>query len=436
MASIVELKNLTLQHRQLIQQILHLTPVSNFNDQQKKESFEFYKVENQYIYLPLTIASAIFGAPIFNFTKINLDFTGKLRDYQIPVFEQSIKLLDKNNCCILGLHPGFGKTAIAARIACEYQLLTVILVPRIPIARQWVNTFEQYTTAKIWFVGENKVDDYNVIICMDQRWSKIESSIRKQVGLLVIDEAHMFCTVGHVDALLAFQPKYIIAETATLERDDELHQMIYALTGEEGIFIETTKKFTVKKILTNTKVKRKLNYQGKTDYLKLVHDTLFNDRRNDIICNIVRHHPDHSILILTSLVDHVALLYNQLKDSESCEFLCGKKQDYKDSRVLIGTTHKIGTGFDQASSCRDFKGTQFNLLILVCSIKKYQMLVQNVGRVLRSDSPTIYHFVDEDAIYHNHWALCQRWYKKRNALITTFSTPLIIDLNKNFMLYK
>src|SRR4029079_15497512 len=372
MSCIINLTDLTLQHRQLIQQILHLTPLANFNDQQKKESFEFYQIIGSTIHLPFMIAASIFNIVPnrHDFTQINIDFTGTLRDYQIPVFAQALKLLEKNSACILGLATGLGKSILAARIACQLKLLTVVMIPRFTIATQWVNTFEMYTNAKIWFVGENKVDDYDIIVCMDQRWSKINESIRKKVGLLVIDEAHMFCTVGHVNALLAFQPKYIVAETATLERDDELHQMIYALTGEEGIFIETTKLFNVKKILTNTKVKRKNNYQVKTDYLKLVHDTLFDSRRNDIICNIVKHHPTFSILILTSLVDHVALLYDRLKDTESCEYLCGKKQDYKDSRVLIGTTHKIGTGFDQASSCRDFKGVKFNLLILVCSIKK------------------------------------------------------------------
>jgi hypothetical protein len=173
------------------------------------------------------------------------------------------------------------------------------------------------------------------------------------------------------------------------------------------------------KIITNTKPFRKFNRMGNIDWTSLVQNTLMDERRNDIIFNIISKNLNHKILILTALKDHATLLYDGLVNRKiSCDFLCGTKKGYIDSNVLIGTTSKIGTGFDPATSCPTYQGTPFDLLLLVCSIKKYSMLVQNIGRVFRSDFPTVMHFVDDDDIYKGHWYKARKWYLARGATIT------------------
>ena len=440
MSVAINISSLTYDQINYLENLLHMIPVQNIHDKKIINPIDFISIINQTIFIPYMIASTILPTiPNINntFIKTPLIFTATLRDNQIPVYNEALEQLKTYGTTTLALDPGFGKTILGARFTIEIGLLTVVLMHRETLTTQWKTTYEKSTNAIVWIVELGNTippPNYNVIICMDTRWHKIPDDIRSKVGLLIIDEAHAFCTPSHVNCLLAFQPAYIIAESATLERDDEMHNMIYAICGTHGVYREQEKQYTVTKIITNFVPLRKMNRMKKTDWTKLVRDTLMNPRRNDIICNLAIHHKEDSILILTSLIDHVHILYNTLKNIDSCDYLCGNKKSYKDCRILIGTTHKLGVGFDQETFCKDFSGNKFKILILVCSIKKYSMLIQIIGRI-RHISPNIIILVDSDPIYLNHWRKIHNWFKKRDANIISHNiNQLTIDLTKNILL--
>jgi hypothetical protein len=413
-----------------IRSYLCLTPKviqNKYNRNAVTDPIIFYQYIDQTIHLPMSFAQKLLSINNDNnkFAKTGLTFTGKLRDYQIDVEEEAWKQMETYRSTTLSLYPGFGKTILGAKLASRTQLLTVILVTNTILLGQWKKTFEDNTNAKVWIVGENHPPEKcNVIICMDTRYKQISSEIRNMVGILIIDEAHLFCTPTRVGALLAFHPKYVIIESASLERDDELESMIYAIAGTHNILRLSEKPFTVYKVITNIKPERKKNKIGGVDFLKLQQATLFDERRIEIILNMIKINLNFKILILTSLVDHALLLHNKLDALKiSCDYLCGSKKGYSDSNVLIGTMSKIGTGFDPATSCPNYKGSPFDLLFLVSSIKKESMLVQNVGRCFRADFPTVMHFVDDDDIYKNHWYRAKKWYTKRNGTVIEYKCP-------------
>lgn len=393
---------------------------SRYNGAGGKEPILFYFLENGILHLPYLYAAALYQIiPNIDrpFPQPQWQFSGSLRDRQIPVEAEAWQQLEERGTSILGLYPGFGKTIMGAKLASRVGLITCVLVHREILTGQWRHTFEKVTNARTWIVGEpNPPSTCDVIICMDTRWNKIPPATRDAVGFLIVDEAHAFCTPSHVSCLLSFHPKYILAETATLLREDGMHAMIYAMCGTHGVFRETDIPFKVVKVNTRTKPERVMNRQGGVNWTELVKNTLFDQRRNDIILDLVTSRPDSTILILTSLVDHVNLLYHRLRElGVSCDYMAGNRKNYSDCRVLVGTLSKIGTGFDQETACPDFSGRRFDTLILACSIKKYQMLVQNVGRAFRSEYPTILHLVDDDNIYKNHWYLCRKWYLLHNG---------------------
>ena len=386
----------------------------------------FYTFIDGVIHLPYLFASSMFkiipNIHIHYPTTI-CKFTGTLRDYQIPLVEEAWEYMETLGTCILGLPPGYGKTVLGAKLAIKSGLITCILVHREILTTQWKNTFESFTDSKVWIVGEkNPTPPFDVIVCMDTRWDKIPKVMRDSIGFIIIDEAHTFCTHGRVNCLLAFHPKYILAESATLERDDNLHTMIYAMCGDHGVYRVRNEPFTVIKVNTGVKPERRLNKMGTIDWSALVKSSLFNERRNKIISNLVAENGEKHILILTSLVAHAKFLYKELLDTgESCDFMCGKRNSYDNCRVLVGTISKISTGFDPSALCSDFMGNHFNMLILCCSIKKYSLLEQSVGRCFRVDNPTIYHLVDNDSIFKSHWQKAQRWYRTRKGQITEYT---------------
>jgi len=443
MAYSIPLSKLSQDQKEFIRKMLFLQPevpfmkskFSRFSNDSTPPIL-FFHIEDDIVHLPFLFAGSLLKiCPNLDlpFPKTSLEFKGSLRDYQIPVVKTAAEQLQRFGTSTLGLYPGFGKTIIGMKLAAIPQLLVCILVHREVLTMQWKKTAMDvtritqlddkgnlvYTDPRVWIVGEkNPPVLCDVIICMDTRTHLIPKALKDAIGFLIIDEAHAFCTPSHVQCLLTFHPQYILAETATLERDDNMHTMIQAIVGTHAINKETDKPFTVMKVNTNVKPERKMNKQGTLDYTALVRDTLFNERRNKIIIDLVLANKDKTIIILTSLVDHVMLLYNKLKELQvECAYMCGNTKNYKDSNVLVGTTSKIGTGFDSATVSTDYRGRPFELLILACSIKKYSMLVQNVGRCFRSKDPYVMHLVDNDDIYKNHWNKAKRWYTSRNGVV-------------------
>lgn len=426
MAYAVRRSTISPANANIIRSMLCLQPDtinSKYNRGNVPEPVLFYNVDGDIVHLPYLFAAALFNTtPNIDtpFPVTQLEFTGTLRENQISVELEAWEQLQRLGTSTLGLYPGFGKTILGARLASRAKLMTVVLVHREILTTQWKKSFEDFTNGKIWVVGEKYPPEIcDVIICMNTRWHLIPQEMRDAVGFLIIDEAHAFCTPTNVGCLLSFHPKYILVESASLLRDDGMHSMIYAMCGDHGVFRESNNPFNVMKILTNTKPLRKKNRMGGVDWASLVQDTLMDQRRNQIILGLVTANINRKILILTSLREHAILIYNNLEQMGiPSDYLCGTKRGYVDSTVLVGTVSKIGTGFDPATSCPTYAGKPFDLLILACSMKKYSMLVQNIGRVFRAEFPTVMHLVDNDDIYKNHWYKARKWYMRHGGLIS------------------
>lgn len=369
------------------------------------------------------------AAQIQQWAQVAIKFTGTLRPSQVDVIHQSIQHINQYRTTTLGLYPGFGKTILGAALSCHAGLLTCVLVHREILTAQWRKTFLEFTDAVSWIVGEpNPPSNCSVIICMDTRWEQIPLSMRRQVGTLIIDEAHRFCTRGHVRCLLeGYQPKIVLVETATLERQDEMERMMYHIAGTHGIFIENGKKFTVHRIFTGVNPPTK--YRGQTPiYDQLLKDTLADARRNQMILQLIQANKQYKILVLTALVDHAHHLGRMVAQAGiSVDVMCGNKKVYVDSNVLIGTMSKLGEGFDPITAGTGGDGRDFDLVIIASSIKNHTAIVQNIGRGLRAANPVFFDLQDEHYIFLNHGKLRMNWYEKRKATIHTYNQPCSQD---------
>nr|QBK92009.1 MAG: A18-like helicase [Pithovirus LCPAC304] len=329
--------------------------------------------------------------------------------------------IDGNGRFLLGSFMVTHNTIMGAFLAAKYSLLTVVLTHRTPLIKQWRKTFAKVTDAQIWVVGEKKVPAlFNVIICLDKRVKKIPVDIRNRVGMLIIDEAHAFCTISQVEGLLGFHPRYIIVATATLKRDDEMHHMIYAMCGNHNVTREFEKDFHVYKVETHISAVRIDRTDGGLgpQWHTLAKSLAFNDDRNNIIVQLVLKNPTYKIVILTGYVAHTKLLHKIFVGlKESVDYLCGPKKNYHDSRILVGTIDKIGTGFDEEAFCDDYGGIKINLGILAHSIASEKGLTQSVGRVFRAEFPNIMHLVDDDSTIDKHWKTAKRWYKSKGGIL-------------------
>ena len=384
----------------------------------KEKPIPMYFVQKNTVTFPLLAWSAFFNEiPNKNnlYSVTSIVFTGTLRENQVSVTEECLEQLTTYGTTIVGLYPGFGKTEIGGKLFSFFPYRVVVLVHREVLTTQWKKSFEDNTNAKVFIVPLSKepVDidpSYNVIICMVGRVKSMKQRDRDDMGFLIIDEAHAFCTPEHAPFLLWFHPQYVLVETATLMRDDGMEKVIYSISGTHGVYRDSKKPFIVYKVETGIKAKRFFTKQGKVNYSRLVSDTLLQDRRDAQLLPILEKEKGNKILVLTSLTEHVDILNNLfLEKGYNSDSYSGKKKSYIDKDILVGTISKIGTGFDPANACKTYDGRPFRVLILMCSIKKYALLVQVFGRIFRDDFPVVYYFVDADGIFENHWTNSSRW---------------------------
>jgi superfamily II DNA or RNA helicase len=437
----VLISDLTPEQKGLIRKHLFLQPQSqNFaakalHFQETKDPVLFYHVVGEYIYLPYTFAAALFQkASNHDFSHPEppeWQYTGTLYEHQKEILPDAESQLQTKGATTLGVYPGFGKTILGAYLGHRLKELAgqhfyiAVLFYRDFLATQWKETFEKNTTATVWIVGTPAPRDMpTVTLCMDTKVNQLSEEYRRRIGLLIIDEAHTLCTPSRVECLLNWQPKYIIAETATLERADGMHSMIQHICGLHGIFKSSTKQFSVVRYNTAIVPETKANARGGLDWISLIKNLALNPIRNKYILDFVLCNLDKKILILASLKEHIKILYEALQEANvKTDFMAGTKKTYSDSQVLLGTLSKIGTGFDEKTACPDFNGIRINMLLLVTSVKSPTLIEQSVGRVFRADMPIVIDFVDSNSTVRSHWYQRKKWYVSRNGQITEINAP-------------
>lgn len=453
---------LTGQQRSVISSSLLINPSTD--GYRKKKSFPFYTVRDNKWYLPYTFASNFIAYSLSKSDKsqpstqspstqssstqssstqspstqgqvtqhsqlshkswpaTNFNFLGQLRTEQVNHARTCLERLRLDNTFTLCLYTAAGKTVIGAYVASQSSLITAVLYTSIPLGRQWYKTFTQFTDASVCLVGSNVKDPLptvQVYICPLTRVKHVASEIRSRVGFLIIDEAHLICTPGNVDNILEWQPQKILAETATPDRDDKQSIMLKHLCGPNRLEIPFPRPYTVVHI--NTRRRYVTPCKGrKKDWVQLVSDITSDEERDKILLDIAKQHPSDNdkVIVFTNRVEHVNRLTNMLiQVGYSADSMAGDKGSYKNSKFLVGTIPKIGTGFDEQAYCDDFDGIPSRIVVLMISIKNLARLYQTIGRGFRAPDPIVYELLDDNEIIMRHWLKRQGWFRRSGAII-------------------
>lgn len=160
----------------------------------------------------------------------------ELRDYQ----KQALHNWEKSSMkgCII-LPTGAGKTAIGIKAIQKVNASTLVVVPTIDLMEQWAHNISKYL-----FVHNN--NSQNIIIgklgggednlqaitvaTYDSAYLRA-STIGNQFKFIIFDEVHHLPAPGYRSIAEQFMSPYRLGLTATIEREDELHELIPYLTG-------------------------------------------------------------------------------------------------------------------------------------------------------------------------------------------------------------
>ena len=397
---------------------------SSYGMPEDKMELQIYEVDKDEIWLPYMFARALFKEKIHlkTYPNINLKYTGELYEHQKPVVEDAKKQILQHNTTTLWLHPGFGKTVLGAFLACHLNIKTMVIHTMGTLNGQWLKSFQENTNATVWVVGEMKNPPPNpdVVICMDTRVYKLKDEFISNYGLLIIDEAHQWCsTQNRVSKLMSFQPQYVIIESATIEKEDKMEMVIHHIAGTHFIRRDYQKEFNMLRITTNICPEVSKTIHG-TNMPLLRRDLSNSTKRNNLIYDLVEKHSDKKILIVSWLVEHCDKIVQQLKERKlEVSPFYGSRKKYADCRIIVGTFSKVGTGFDEALACDDWKGERINLVIMTMLVKNVNFYEQVIGRGLRAESPSFISLVDDNPTIKRHWSANKSWLTKHKCIIKT-----------------
>jgi len=380
----------------------------------KPKIFKLFSKDKLFYYLPREWAITKFGDPKeikFNDnTTINIDFKGKLRDYQIDIQKQIDERFKKGyGGGILCIPPGGGKTVCAINAITKLKVKTLIVVHKTFLLDQWVERLRQYTNASIGVIKQDKFDVENRDVVIGMLQTIISRKYDEELNIfdmVIFDEAHHLGAEVFSKVMQRTQAPYLLGLTATPEREDKLEKVFYYYLGD---IIYRSNKIKYTNALINVhyfksddeKFKKEIiKFNQKINLSKMITNLTEIKERNDFIFNIIKNilerEPNRKIFILKNRRNNIEELKNLLQDYDVGLYIGGmKKKDLalsEEKAIIIGTYEMASEGLDIP-----------DLDTLIMTTPKSN-ITQSIGRIMRKELydniPLIVDIVDKIDIFY------------------------------------
>jgi len=377
-----------------------------------------YDTDGQYVYIPFAYGEKYPRPTRENFPSTALKFHGELRPEQKIVRTEAIDNLNKIGSIILACYPGFGKTCLATDIASRIKLRTLILCHRIVLINQWKASIAKFCPQAVVHVISGREHDKlpfaDFYIANAANIPKYSREYFKDIGFLVIDEAHIIMAEKLSQCMRYIVPRYVLGLSATPYRIDGLNMLLEMYFGKNKIYRQLKRAHTVYRVDTGLKIEPELNRMGKVDWNSVINDQCSNQERNELIIRLLKFFPDRVFLVLCKRVEQAEYLFRRLQEEkEDVTSLIGKNQTYlQSSRILIGTSGKVGIGFDHP---------RLDSLLLASDVEQY--FVQYLGRVFRREDnePIIIDLVDNFGLLIKHFRTRNEVYIEHGGTVKNFN---------------
>ena len=330
----------------------------------------------------------------------SVDFTGTLRPHQQQVRDAAMKSLSETGSIVISAEPGFGKTITSIEMICAINVPTIIFVKQAMIMDQWRDAIAKHApNKKVAKITSNKAIDHNadiyltnpIILKKPINETRFLSSDFEHIKLVVVDELHQIVTKVLHKAFFKFQPDYILGLSATPYRPkmDPFEPAIAWFFGSRVVGSKLFRKHTVYCVKTGFKPETRIQpHTNKLDWSSVLTSQAEDVKRNQIIVDVVRRFPERTWLILVKRVEHAKTLQALFsKEGVDSETIVGSSREFdKSAKILIGTTPKIGVGFDHSP---------IDALCMAADVLEY--FEQFLGRCMRRQDvePIVIDFEDK-----------------------------------------
>jgi superfamily II DNA or RNA helicase len=347
---------------------------------------------------------------------IDVEFSGQLRPAQLD----AAAMTAEHDEGILCAPTAFGKTALAAWIIAARKVNTLVLVHRQQLLDQWharLAMFLNLPAKSIGQVGGGKSERSGLLDIAIIQSTHDKAGVKDFVaeyGQVIVDECHHLSAFTFEQVMKQVKAKYVLGLTATPERKDGHHPIIYMQCGPIRYKL-SARSMTAASPFEHEVIPRLTEFclpPEQTDttiqelYAALVHD---NTRNELIVRDLLRAiQGGCSPLLLTARTEHLKYFETVLAGKVDNVFVLkggmGKKQRRSIAeaiaavaegapRVILATGSYIGEGFDDA---------RLDTLFLAMPISWKGTLQQYVGRIHRLHDAKqvvrVYDYVDSNVL--------------------------------------
>lgn len=377
---------------------------------------EIFDIFGENLYLPLAFARQTFELPKQIISILEKRFSGTLRPEQKQVQDYVMRKLVDEGYATISARPGFGKTITSISIACKLGLKTLIIVNKLVLIDQWISSISGFAPdEKVCVVRptDTQLDPSATFYIVNAiNISKKTHQFWGPIKFLIVDELHQIITKKLVVGILRIVPAAILGLSATPYRHDAYNKAIGWFFGQNVIGQDLNQKHHFRVVSTGfTPTNIQYNAKG-LDWGKILEEQAENTKRNEhVVRECLECAKTRTILVLVKRVSHAETLAAMIKEKDPsvavATLVRSERTFDKNCKILIGTTSKIGVGFDHAP---------IDCLVVASDIKNY--FVQFLGRCMRNPDviPIIVDFDDNFSILRKHLLERIKEYKKHGGI--------------------
>lgn len=307
---------------------------------------------------------------------------------KITLYEYQQNIIDKiNDNSLLIAKVGWGKTFAALHLMYKFKQRTLVIVHNIDLLAQWVYEIKNKLGIDPGVISKGKIVNYDspIIVGNIQSVIKMINKIKKDFGLLIIDEVHKLPADSFSVSANTIQARYKIGLTGTLFRADKMHLSIPYYFSDNIVKSEDINFMAPTVFIIETSFT--LSYSPvKKNWAQSVTELLNNIKYENLIRTLIyaATQKGHKVLVVA---DRIRLL-RSLSDIEKSVCITSKvkvsdrellkeKIHSGEANVLLGTTSIFKEGISINS---------LSALILTTPISPKNvegLLEQVIGRVTR-----------------------------------------------------
>ncbi len=324
----------------------------------------------------------------------------QLRDYQVAAVERAALLRDG----VVVSPTGSGKTVMAMGLVAKLQTPALILVHNRLLLEQVCEAAQRCLGIQAGVVGAGQSDVRPLTVATIQTLMRRDlSELADQFGLVILDEAHHCPAPTFTEVLQQFNARWRIGLTATPERKDRLHPLMYASLGPELLRMRPAEMLAIGSLSASRVTPVQTTFAGGrlTDHSEMMSALASHPQRNREITDAVVATRGARSLVLVERVEHCHALAETLRERGVTAWGLSGRVDSAQRQetiallkgpaggVLVATTSLVGEGFDCPA---------LDTLYLAVPSANAARVTQALGRVLRPHDgklqARVYDFVD------------------------------------------